>query len=120
MQAFVIGPSSGLLAFWLQQASGGPLGVIGSFLPMLAIIAIFYLLVFMPMQKQKKQQQAMLDSLAAGNEVVTSGGIMGTVVSVSPESIVLRVKPDNLKIQVARSAVTSLVTPPAATDAEKK
>jgi preprotein translocase subunit YajC len=94
--------------------------MIGSFLPMLAIIAIFYLLVFMPMQKQKKQQQAMLDSLAAGNEVVTSGGIMGTVVSVSPESLVLRVKPDNLKIQVARSAVTSLVTPAPATDAEKK
>jgi preprotein translocase subunit YajC len=94
--------------------------MIGSFLPMLAIIAIFYLLVFMPMQKQKKQQQAMLDSLTTGNEVVTSGGIMGTIVSVTAESLVLRVRPDNVKIQVARSAVTSLVKAPGATDAEKK
>lgn len=119
MQALVNSFASGPLALWLQQAPSGPLGMIGSFLPMLAIIGIFYLLVFMPMQKQKKQQQAMLDSLAAGNEVVTSGGIMGTIVSVAPESLVIRVKPDNLKIQVARSAVTGLVTPAAQADEKK-
>ncbi|MEI9813868.1 MAG: preprotein translocase subunit YajC [Acidobacteriota bacterium] len=115
MQVFASGP----LAFWYLQTAGSPLGIFGSMLPMLAIVAIFYLLVFMPMQKQKKQQQAMLDSLAAGQEVVTSGGIIGTIVNVSKDSLVLRVRPDNLKLQVARSAITSVVTATTA-ELEKK
>ena len=77
---------------------------------MLAIVAIFYFLVFMPMQKQKKQQAAMLEALTAGNEVVTSGGIIGTIVSLAGDSVVIRIKPDNIKLQVARSAIASLVT----------
>jgi preprotein translocase subunit YajC len=117
MLALVHSPSTGLLALWLQLTAPS---VITNLLPMVAIIGIFYLLVFMPMQKQKKQQQAMLDSLAPGNVVVTSGGIMGTIVSISPESVVVRVKPSDIKLEIARSAVTSVVTPPAATDAEKK
>jgi preprotein translocase subunit YajC len=80
-----------------------------SFLPIIIIVAIFYFLVFMPMQKQKKQQAAMLASLQAGNEVVTTGGIVGTVVSVTDKTLILRVKPDNIKLQVARSAVASLM-----------
>lgn len=81
-----------------------------SFLPIILIVGIFYFLVFMPMQKQKKQQAAMLAGLQAGNEVVTTGGIVGTVVSVTDQTLILRVKPDNIKLQVARSAVASLVT----------
>jgi len=80
------------------------------FLPILLIFAIFYFLLFLPMQRQRKQQQKMLSSLQNGNVVVTSGGIVGTIVSIdSDDTLVLRVKPDNLKIQVARSAVSSLV-----------
>jgi preprotein translocase subunit YajC len=64
----------------------------------------------MPMQRQRKQQQKMLASLENGNVVVTSGGIVGTIVAIDPDdTLVLRVKPDNIKIQVARSAVSSLV-----------
>jgi len=81
----------------------------GLLLP-LALVAIFYLLVFMPMQRQKKQQQTMLKTLENGNVVVTSGGIVGTIVSVNnDDTLILRVKPDNIKLQVARSAVSSLV-----------
>jgi len=79
------------------------------FLPILLIFAIFYFLLFMPMQRQKKQQQKMLKELQSGNVVLTSGGIMGTIVSIEEDSLVLRVKPDNIKIQVARSAVAGLV-----------
>ncbi len=79
-------------------------------LSLVLIVGIFYVLVFMPMQKQKKQQAAMLQNLQSGNEVVTTGGIIGTIVSISGDSMVLRVKPDNLKLQVARSAVSGLVT----------
>jgi preprotein translocase subunit YajC len=83
-----------------------------SFLPILLIFGIFYFLLFMPMQKQKKQLKQMLEGLQNGNVVVTSGGIVGTVVSMnsSDDTLVIRVKPDNLKLQVARSAVTGLVS----------
>jgi preprotein translocase subunit YajC len=81
-----------------------------SFLPLIFIVAIFYFLVFMPMQKQKKQQAQMLASLQSGAEVLTTGGIVGTIVSITGDTLVLRVKPDNIKLQLARSAVASLVT----------
>lgn len=96
------------LAVLLQQPSSNP--IIG-FLPLLVIVGIFYVLVFMPMQRQKKNQQQMLKGLQNGNVVLTSGGIVGTIVTINnDDTLILRVKPDNVKIQVARSSVTSLVT----------
>jgi preprotein translocase subunit YajC len=79
------------------------------FLPILLIFGIFYFLLFMPMQRQRKQTAKMLAGLQNGNVVVTSGGIVGTIVSIDgDDTVVLRVKPDNVKIQVARSSVSSL------------
>jgi preprotein translocase subunit YajC len=80
-----------------------------SFLPILLIFGIFYFLLFLPMQRQRKQQQKLLADLQSGMTVVTSGGIVGTIVSIDDDTLVLRVKPDGIKIQVARSAVSSLV-----------
>jgi preprotein translocase subunit YajC len=99
-------------SFLLQAApTTSPLGAFGTFLPILLIFGIFYFLLFMPMQRQKKQQQKMLASLQNGNVVLTSGGIVGTIVAIeADDTLVLRVKPDNVKLQVARSAVSSLVT----------
>jgi len=94
-------------AFILQQQPAA--NPVMSFLPLIFIVAIFYFLVFMPMQRQKKQQKQMLENLQAGSEVVTTGGIVGTIVSISPDMLVLRVKPDNVKLQVSRGAVASLV-----------
>lgn len=94
----------GLLSFLIQaQAPSSPFM---GFLPLILIFAIFYLLLFLPMQRQRKRQQQMIRELQPGNVVVTSGGIMGTIVSVDEDSLVLRVKPDNVKIQVARSSVS--------------
>jgi preprotein translocase subunit YajC len=86
------------------------------FLPM---IAIFYFLLFLPMQRQRKQTAKMLAGLQNGDTVVTSGGIVGTIVAIDNETLVLRVKPDNLKLQVARSAVSSLVSSSSATEVKK-
>jgi len=82
-----------------------------SFLPIILIFAIFYFLLFLPMQRQKKQTAKMLTELQNGNVVITSGGIVGSIVSIGDDdTLVLRVKPDNIKIQVARSSVSSLVS----------
>jgi preprotein translocase subunit YajC len=99
-----------LVLNFLLQGTSAPNQLLG-FLPMLLIIAIFYFLLFLPMQRQKKQQQQMLQNLQNGNVVVTSGGIVGTIVTInSDDTLVLRVKPDNIKLQIARSAVAGLVT----------
>jgi len=92
----------------LQSQSNQLLG----FLPIVLIFGIFYFLLFMPMQRQKKQMKQMLENLASGNIVQTSGGIIGTIISINSgdDTLVLRVKPDNIKLQVARSAVAALIT----------
>jgi preprotein translocase subunit YajC len=106
------------VAFFLQQAPAtNPLM---QFVPLIFIVAIFYFLVFMPMQRQKKQQAQMLSALESGAEVLTTGGIVGTIVNITGDMLVLRVKPDNIKIQIARSAVSSLIKPEKATSEEKK
>jgi preprotein translocase subunit YajC len=90
----------------LLQTAANP---IASFLPLIAIVAIFYFLVFMPMQRQKKAQAQMLADLQAGAEVLTTGGIVGTIVNMSGDTLILRVKPDNIKLQVSRASIASLV-----------
>jgi preprotein translocase subunit YajC len=98
-----------VLNFFVDAAS--PSSSFLGFLPILLIFAIFYFLLFMPMQRQRKQQQKMLAGLQNGNTVVTSGGIVGTIVAIdADDTLVLRVKPDNIKIQVTRGSVSSLVT----------
>lgn len=92
-----------------QAPATAPSNPLMSFLPLIFIVAIFYFLVFMPMQRQKKAQAQMLQGLESGNEVLTTGGIVGTIVSISGDMLILRVKPDNVKLQVARSAVSSIV-----------
>jgi preprotein translocase subunit YajC len=94
------------LNLFLQQPS--PSSLVG-FVPILLIFAIFYFLLFLPMQRQKKQQKKMIEELQNGNTVLTSGGIVGTIVSIDGDTLVLRVKPDNIKLQVARSAVSNLI-----------
>jgi preprotein translocase subunit YajC len=77
--------------------------------PLILVVGIFYVLLFLPMQKQKKAQAKMLSELKSGDAVVTTGGIVGTITVVEADTLILRVKPDNLKLQFARSAVSALV-----------
>ena len=97
-----------VLNLFLQTAT--PNSLLG-LLPILLIFGIFYFLLFLPMQRQRKQQQKMLAALQNGQVVVTSGGIVGTIVAIEgDDTLVLRVKPDNVKLQVSRSSVSSLVS----------
>lgn len=105
------------LAFFLQSAPSSNTAL--GFLPLIFIVAIFYFLVFMPMQRQKKQQAQMLSNLQSGNEVVTTGGIIGTIVSITGDALIVRVKPDNIKLQISRSAISGLVKQDK-TEVEKK
>ena len=80
------------------------------FLPIILIIAFFYFIVFRPQQQRAKRQREMLEALAIGNEVLTAGGIMGKVTSVSPTLVRLEIAP-SVVIAVQKSAITTLLPP---------
>jgi preprotein translocase subunit YajC len=79
-------------------------------LPLIAIFAIFYFLLIMPQQRRQKKWQAMVGALKAGDRVTTSGGLRGTIIALKDDYVHLRVPPDNLRVEISRSAVVA-VTP---------
>jgi len=83
------------------------------FLPIVAMFGIMYFLVLLPAQRQRKQMKDMLAGLKNGDEVVTNGGIIGTIYSMNSEdqSLVIRVKPDGVKLRFARQSVASVLLP---------
>ncbi|HEX7828550.1 MAG TPA: preprotein translocase subunit YajC [Thermoanaerobaculia bacterium] len=93
----------------LLQSSGGATAAIVNFLPIVAIGLVFYFLVIGPANKQRKKQQEMMAALKKGDRVVTSGGIYGTIQGVEPDAVYLKIA-ENVKVKVARSAVTGVVT----------
>lgn len=74
----------------LAQEGGGQ-GVLVSLLPLVLIIALFYFMLILPQQRKTKQHRQMLGSLAKDNEVVTAGGIVGKVVSISDSFVTIDV-----------------------------
>ena len=91
---------------FLQQQAQAPSSII-QILPFIVILGIFYLLVFLPARRRQKKLQDMIDNLKAGDKVVTSGGIYGTIVGFKDDRIQLRVA-ENVKIELSKNAVTAL------------
>ncbi len=88
--------------------------LIGSLLPFLLIIVIFYLFLIRPQNKKQKETQKMLDALKKGDKVITIGGIHGTVSSVKENTVIVKVD-DDCKLEFNRTAISSVEL----TDAEK-
>jgi len=78
-------------------------------LPLL-LIPVLYLVMIRPQQKRQKQWQTMLSSIKAGDRVTTAGGIRGIIVSLKDDTVIIRVAPDNLKMEVAKNAIASVTT----------
>jgi len=97
----------------LQASSNSAAAIFVQVLPILAVVAIWYFVVIAPASKQRRQTQQMLSSLKKGDRVLTSGGIYGTIQSVEPDSVQVRIA-ENVKVKVARSSVASVVNEPAA------
>ncbi len=88
-------PGQGQANAWMQ------------FLPLVLIFGIFYFLLIRPARKRQKQVQRMLDDLKSGDRVVTSGGLLGTVVDVDRATVQVRIA-DNVKVKITKSAVVGL------------
>ena len=91
---------------YLFQAAG-PSGA-GILLIMVLMFGVMYFLMIRPQQTRQKRWQAMVNELKAGDKITTSGGIRGTIIAVKDDVFHLRVPPDNLRLEVTKSAVLSV------------
>ena len=100
-------PGTGELALVaLLQAPSGGSGLV-TFLPLVVIMVIFYVMLILPAQRRQKKTNQMLGALKTGDKVLTSGGIYGTIVGLEGEAVQLRIA-DQVKVKVARSAITGI------------
>ena len=96
------------LAIFLA-APGGAGGSLPMLLPLL-LIPVLYFVMIRPQQKRQKQWQQMLAGIKPGDRITTAGGIRGIIVSIKEDGIIIRVAPDNIKLEVAKSAIASVTT----------
>jgi preprotein translocase subunit YajC len=106
-----------LMATQPDGAGGG--GIIGSFLPFIAIILIFYLLIIRPQNKKRKETEKMHSGLKKGDKIVTIGGLYGTIQSVKETTVIIKAD-DNVKLEFLRSAISSIITPSASKEEDEK
>ena len=92
---------------FVQAAGGG--GGITMLLPLL-LIPVLYFVMIRPQQKRQKQWQQMLSSIKTGDRVTTAGGIRGIILSIKDDVMVIKVAPDGIKMEVAKSAIASVTT----------
>ena len=93
---------------YAQAAASSPGSDIMTFLPMIAIVVVFYFLLIRPQQKRAKETKAMLEALQKGDEVVTAGGVVGKISKLSDAYANVEIAP-NVEITVQRSAISLLL-----------
>ena len=91
-----------------QAAPGGPGGQFAPILMMVVFVVIFYFLLIRPQQKKAKEHQALISKISAGDEVVTTGGILGKVTEVGDSFVTIEVA-DGVQIKVQKFQVGSLM-----------
>jgi preprotein translocase subunit YajC len=94
---------------YAQGAPGSPLGGgYGQIIILVVFVAVFYFLLIRPQQKRAKDQQAMLTRLSSGDEVVTTGGILGRITEVGDNFITLEIA-EGVRVKVQKSQITQLM-----------
>jgi len=78
--------------------------------PLILVFVIFYLLIIMPQRKKQKRHVEMVDNLRAGDRIITTGGIHGTIMGVQKDRIELKIAA-NVKIEITKSAVGVILAP---------
>lgn len=94
-----------------QANPQGQPNMFGMFLPLILIVLVMYFLMIRPQQKRQKQHAAMINALKTGDEIVTTGGVYGTVAGVDDRKNIIYIKIANdIKIKVDRAAVARIIT----------
>lgn len=87
-------------------SGGGNAGLIAALAPPVLIFLVFYLLMIRPQQKKTRAQKDMLDNLKTGDQIVTTGGLYGTIVRFGEDNRVKVKIAENVTVDIARSAIT--------------
>lgn len=90
------------------EAAGPQASGFASFLPLIILFAVFYFLLIRPQSKRAKEHKNMVASLATGDEVITNGGILGTITSLDENYATLEIA-DNVEIKVQRPSISTVV-----------
>jgi len=93
---------------WAQSAGAASSSQFAPVLMMVVFVAIFYFLLIRPQQKKAKDHQNMVSKLSVGDEVVTSGGILGRITDVSDSFVTIEIA-DSVRVKVQKGQVTSLM-----------
>jgi preprotein translocase subunit YajC len=103
-----MGTSIAFAAANAASATGSTPNPLMSFLPLVVVCGILYMLVIRPQQKQAKEHRRMVDNLKAGDRVLTQGGIYGTVINLKGTLVQVKIA-ENVKIDLSRSAISEVV-----------
>ena len=93
---------------YAEAAAAAPDNGIMNFLPLIALVAVFYFLILRPQSKRAKEQKSMIEALQRGDEVVTVGGEVGTVTKVFDQYLSLELA-ENLEVKVQKNAIQSVL-----------
>ena len=86
-------------------------------LPFALVLAIFYFVIMLPMKQKQKKVQQFLQSLKAGDRVITSGGIHGLITKINDDTLQLQVA-QNVRLEISRSAIVGYQGQPPVVDAQ--
>jgi preprotein translocase subunit YajC len=101
----------------LSASAGQGANPLVQLIPFALVLAIFYFIILLPMKKRQKKVQEFLSALKVGDRVITSGGIYGSITKVSDDSLQLQIA-QNVRIEVARSAIVGYQGQPPVVDAQ--
>ena len=102
--------------FSAAQQAGAPAGkppqgsFVTALVPFILVFVIFYLLIIMPQRKKQKKHMELVGNLKAGDRIITTGGIYGTVMGVQKDRIELKISA-NVKIEITKSAIGVILAP---------
>ena len=88
--------------------AGGLMGNLTSFLPIILMFVVLYFLMIRPQMKRQKEAKAMMEALAKGDEVVTSGGLLGKVTKVADGYVTVEIS-EGTEVVVQKTAITTLL-----------
>ncbi len=91
--------------------NGGDMNTLLSFLPMILIFAVFYLLLIRPQQKKAKEHRILLENLKKGDSVITQGGLYGKITGIQDQVVTLEIA-DKVRVKVSRAHIAGLAAAP--------
>ena len=96
-----------MIATMLFQASGATSFLGNPLFMMVIVMGIFYVMLILPQQRQRKKMQAMLGALKNGDKIITNSGIYGVINGIDGDTVILKIA-DQVKIRIARSAIAQV------------